>query len=252
MTSLTISDFSIPAQEEHGSSSAPEPTWSLKQRQVLPTLSVGQQGVYGCYGVGGVVWDSAIVLSHLISTESLPFPSGTGGCCEGSIAGKRVIELGSGTGAVGLAAAACGAESVVLTDQAKTLELTEANLRANSDACRGCAVSIREADWDVAGHVAAASRGCDICLAADCVYEGDWESDLGVSFLGALREAFQGPNGVTYAVVAYKRFRSGQHGISERFLTDAMRAFVVEEVDEAALLPAHQGTGIHVICVRAR
>jgi predicted nicotinamide N-methyase len=35
---------------------------------------------------------------------------------EGVVAGKRVCDLGSGTGIGGLAAAVCGAESVLLTD----------------------------------------------------------------------------------------------------------------------------------------
>ena len=53
--------------------------------------------------VGCVVWDAAIVLSYYL--ESSEFTNSTG---ESMLKGKRVIELGAGTGLVGIQAAACG------------------------------------------------------------------------------------------------------------------------------------------------
>ena len=54
-----------------------------------------------CEGdVGCVVWDAALVLGAFLQSER-HFPSG-------SLAGKSVIELGAGTGAVGLIACGIG------------------------------------------------------------------------------------------------------------------------------------------------
>ena len=50
--------------------------------------------------VGCVVWDAALVLGHFLQSER-HFP------CN-SLIGKSVIELGAGTGAVGLVTAALG------------------------------------------------------------------------------------------------------------------------------------------------
>ena len=54
---------------------------------------------------GGSVWASAEVLARLISQEP------------DRVRGKRVLELGTGCGLVGLAAGALGAREVALTDQ---------------------------------------------------------------------------------------------------------------------------------------
>ena len=50
--------------------------------------------------VGCVVWDAALVLGKFLENENYFPPS--------SLSGKSVIELGSGTGAVGLIACALG------------------------------------------------------------------------------------------------------------------------------------------------
>lgn len=59
-----------------------------------------------CYlgDVGCVVWDAAIVLAKYLETEYFHDPSSGWNVW----AGERVLELGSGTGAVGLMAATLG------------------------------------------------------------------------------------------------------------------------------------------------
>lgn len=57
---------------------------------------------YGSGGVGCVVWDAAIVLSKYLETPAF---AGDG---DHALSRRSVLELGSGTGAVGLMAATLG------------------------------------------------------------------------------------------------------------------------------------------------
>jgi len=50
------------------------------------------------------------------------------------VAGKKILELGSGTGIGGIAAAMCGAEEVVLTDLPQALPSCESNVKLNKSA----------------------------------------------------------------------------------------------------------------------
>lgn len=80
----------------------------------------------------------------------------------------KVVDLGSGTGACGIAAAALGARHVLLTDKSSSLSL----LRQNANECEElpgivevCALSW-QSDWttdDVIPH------GVDVVLASDCL-----------------------------------------------------------------------------------
>jgi len=63
-------------------------------------LSISQ---YEVGDVGCVVWDAALVLSFYL--ESADFTDETG---NSRLLDKSVVELGSGTGVVGIQAAACG------------------------------------------------------------------------------------------------------------------------------------------------
>ena len=71
--------------------------------------------------VGCVVWDAALVLLHYLFTES----------GNKFIHKKHVLELGAGTGAVGLASIIAGSASVIITDLPKHLQLMELNIKEN-------------------------------------------------------------------------------------------------------------------------
>ena len=64
-------------------------------------------------GIGSIVWKGSEILCDMLRSGEL-----------GPLAGKRVLELGSGVGIAGIAAAYLGA-SVVVTDQESHLELLQ-------------------------------------------------------------------------------------------------------------------------------
>ena len=111
------------------------------------TLSIVQSADLG---LGGSVWDAALILCYLLATPQCqallpaggrpvpplpPLPSsaaGSGGCPPPSPWSSQVVcELGSGTGVCGLAAAALGAPRVVLTDLDAYLPLLRRNVDRN-------------------------------------------------------------------------------------------------------------------------
>ena len=90
------------------------------------------------------------------------------------IAGKRVIELGSGSGAVGLVCAALGAASVTVTDMPDALELMARNVELNARP-GGPEVRAAPCTWGDAQHLAALlaanGGGFDVVLCCEVVYQ---------------------------------------------------------------------------------
>ncbi|KAJ8600267.1 hypothetical protein CTAYLR_000625 [Chrysophaeum taylorii] len=96
-------------------------------------------------GTGSTVWDAAIVLAKYVDTLDLR--------------GLRVVELGSGTGLVGLVAAAGGAR-VLLTDLPECLDFLRANAKGTA--------AVAELAWGETRDLPPA----DIVLCADCLLPG--------------------------------------------------------------------------------
>ena len=86
-------------------------------------------------GTGLITWDASILLakyfehSSLNSTNSSLNPSLNPSL--NWLENKRIIELGAGTGVVGITAALLGAEEVVVTDMAYTLNNLKNNVKLN-------------------------------------------------------------------------------------------------------------------------
>ncbi|EFN58830.1 hypothetical protein CHLNCDRAFT_140665 [Chlorella variabilis] len=105
---------------------------------------------------GCVVWDAGLCLVYYLDHAA------------SLVAGKRVIELGCGPGAVGCTAAALGAESVVLTDLPHLLPLVRSNIEANP--LGGVATAAALAWGDPVGHL---QPPFDLVLASDVLYQAE-------------------------------------------------------------------------------
>ncbi|KAG7448922.1 S-adenosyl-L-methionine-dependent methyltransferase [Guyanagaster necrorhizus] len=121
---------------------------SPSEEPLVVTLSVDASP-----GCGGIVWPAGQILSNYLVRTLRSF-----------LQGKTVLELGSGTGLVGIVAAKLGAK-VYVTDQAPLLDIMRRNVLRNNLAS-SCTVS--ELNW---GEPTPADIPApDVVLAADCVY----------------------------------------------------------------------------------
>lgn len=118
-------------------------------------------------GPGGAVWAAGAVLVKYITAHGPPLPNGERASTWN---GARVLELGSGTGVAGLAAACAGAE-VLLTDREQLLPLLDLNKGLNSDSVAAAAgrVDCGAFDWS-APPSEITCQNWDLVLAADLVY----------------------------------------------------------------------------------
>ncbi|XP_057368238.1 protein N-lysine methyltransferase METTL21D-like [Daphnia carinata] len=133
--------------------------------------------------VGCVVWDAALVLGayldHMNQTRQIPVKS------------RRILELGSGTGFVGLVAAALGGDCL-MTDLPEMVPLIKRNLLKNTPLLQG-AGSAKAFEWgsDISGLVSRTDKGFDIVLAADCIY---YKESLN-AFIKTIEDLSTHPNG---------------------------------------------------------
>ncbi|KAJ0409021.1 hypothetical protein ATCC90586_005205 [Pythium insidiosum] len=125
-----------------------------------------RQGEVTGFGTGLTVWPAAcVLLKHLEHRYS--------GARDRTLQGQLVVELGSGTGVVGIAAAILGADRVVLTDIQKLLFLLEANASIARETTNGHVhIDVEAFDWseqpsDRLRHEN--GRHPDVILISDCI-----------------------------------------------------------------------------------
>ena len=129
-------------------------------------LTIGLGSLADC-DTGGRVWSSASVLCKWLDGQG------------DTLQGRALLELGCGTGAVGLYAAALGAKRVTLTDGGSDtlLALAAANARTNRDLWydTGAEVHVAGHKWgetppDVSSADGALFRGHDWIVGSDVTY----------------------------------------------------------------------------------
>ncbi|XP_065182342.1 protein N-lysine methyltransferase METTL21D-like [Sycon ciliatum] len=190
--------------------------------------------------VGCVVWDAAIVLSQVL-TRSEAFQDVT--WCD-----TFVVELGSGTGLVGLAAARLGCE-VVLTDLPECMELMQLNCAANKSKLRGSArAAVLAWGGDVAQFVEStcSRRHIDLVLMADVIYY-----DASIGPLLETLHALCTQN--TQIVMCYEDRTTGNKvELKEQFFRRAKQHFLVEELPLEVAPEDYRCAEIHVVAMKLR
>ncbi|KAL1500191.1 hypothetical protein AB1Y20_012860 [Prymnesium parvum] len=152
---------SYPRARTYMVATSPPATEQLAVRGVSLQL---RQEAMATIDSGATVWDAGRALSQLLQRAP-------------ALEGRRVLELGSGTGIGGLTAAACGAHAV-LTDRAAMLPLLRANIRANRLEGRATAAAL---EWGDAADIARAARLAspfDLLLGSDVLYAPEAFPDL--------------------------------------------------------------------------
>ena len=124
------------------------------------TLTVFQN--WNDVGVAAVIWDAAIVLGRYLEKTAT------------RLQGKKVIELGAGTGFAGIVASLLGGD-VTITDRKMALNTTRMNVEGNLGKNQN-RVAIKELEWGQ--NVSSFSPPFDFVLGADIVYIEDTFSDL--------------------------------------------------------------------------
>ncbi|KAG7357216.1 lysine methyltransferase [Nitzschia inconspicua] len=151
------------------------------------TVQQLQRGeVEGTYGTGATVWPAALVMMKYMERHA-----------ETLVKGRRVVDLGSGTGVTSVAAAILGAAFVACTDgEESVVQLERDNVRhaageinqrtgSNISDCSydpnvvatiaGCPVAVQKYWWGkddppkIPLTVDAVVANCDLVLVADCV-----------------------------------------------------------------------------------
>ena len=129
---------------------------SFRNNDIVVTCRVARY----CNEVGLKLWEAAYCLTEFSSSNPTLFQN------------KKILELGSGGGLVGLFIGAClKPKSVYMTDYAKVL----ANLAYNVDIHKhlyGEIVKAGNLDWENLSEEGVIEiQNCDMILCADCVYD---------------------------------------------------------------------------------
>ena len=129
----------------------------------MPIVSEGTASLgplsFTCDGtIAGQVWGAGAALGRHLLQFGLPNR-------------PDVVEIGSGTGVAGLAAAVAGAKSVRLTDLPSMLPLLTSAIASNAEALEGAACSATALEWG--DEEALPEDGADLVLAADVLYSAE-------------------------------------------------------------------------------
>ncbi|KAK1228887.1 Protein-lysine N-methyltransferase efm6 [Marasmius sp. AFHP31] len=189
-----------------------------------PNLSI-TLGVDASPGCGGVVWPAGQILSNYLFRKGSAY-----------LEGKNVLELGSGTGLVGLVAAMLDPSHVWITDQAFLLDMMKENVSKNNLASK-CTVA--ELDWGT--PVPANIPRPDMILAADCVY-------FEPAFPLLVQTLCDLVGDKTQVLFCYKKRRKAD----KRFFAMLKKKFIWTQVDDDPNRPIYERDSIALLRITRR
>ncbi|KAF7721410.1 hypothetical protein EC973_004716 [Apophysomyces ossiformis] len=196
----------------------------------VSTVEVGGQQVLLSQdlsgGCGGKTWEAAFVMSDYFAWKK-------------NLTGKSIIELGSGTGLVGLAIAKmCNVKKMLITDQIPMLALMRENIKLNQ---LSESVQAEILDWgeplpDYANYVP------EVILASDCVY-------LEVAFQPLIDTLLMLADQNTDIYMSYRKRRKAD----KRFFQMARKKFnVTEIIDEVPNNEHYKKQGLHLFLFKKK
>lgn len=195
------------------------------------TVRIGQE-YSGDEGV--VVWDAALVLAKYIERHQHRL----------KLNGAQVVELGAGTGVVGITAAVLGAK-VIITDLQRVVPLMKKNIETNKEFITG-SIEAQTLVWgDQTQLKSILETPPTLLLVSDCVY---YESSLAplVSTLSTLASSARILLSYEVRDTEHKR---RVHAEFSRLITEA---FYVEEIPTAECHPEFASDDIRILSLRRR
>ncbi|KAM6205225.1 protein N-lysine methyltransferase METTL21D [Sarcoramphus papa] len=197
------------------------------ERRGGPALRLEQRAAGG---VGCVVWDAALVLAKFLETGACP------------LARRDVLELGAGTGAVGIMAATLGA-NVTVTDLEELQELLMVNIENNKHLVTG---SVRAKVLKWGEDVTEFQPPPDYILMADCIY---YEESL-EPLLKTLKD-LTGPN--TCVLCCYEQRTMGKNPEIERKYFELLQMdFELEKIPLDEHDEEYRSEDIHIVNIRRK
>ena len=192
-----------------------------KKELVITQIYVGD--------VGCVVWDAAIVLARFLENKYFPADFW---------AGKSVLELGAGTGLVGLVAACLGA-NVTLTDLKEVVPLLTDNIERNRTVIEGRAEGMI-LKWGVETKLGIP----DVILMSDLVYYTEALEPLCETLTELTDEH-------TQVLFCYEERDTGnKKELEERFFNYLKKRFCVIEIEFDTFDEVYRSSDIHVFTLK--
>jgi predicted nicotinamide N-methyase len=134
-----------------------DPTFVMELDGTTITTLQTPSGEIKGLGTGASVWDTAIVLARYLAKERTTFNP------------KKVVELGSGNGLLGMVCAVLFEEAnITLTDQKPLLPLIKQNMEHNLENIPQLArVAVEEYNWGEETSM----KDINLIICSDCVYD---------------------------------------------------------------------------------
>lgn len=143
---------------------------------------------------GHFLWDSSIMMSELISEHLTDW----------GVEGKRVLELGTGTGLASITSVLCGAREVMATDypDSRLLLNARANIATNVPKGSRGRVAVAQHLWGCVDDKLAReyANGFDVVIAAGCLFMEEQHVNIARSMAHFLRKD---PDATVYIVSGF-------------------------------------------------
>ncbi|OAD79887.1 hypothetical protein PHYBLDRAFT_105709 [Phycomyces blakesleeanus NRRL 1555(-)] len=182
-----------------------------------------QQDLSG--GCGGKTWEAAdIMIEYLLWKKSQS---------DTFFDGKRILDLGSGTGLVGLAVASAfpGVQHMTLTDQIPMMELMKQNILLNGLERK---VDAQILDWGTPLPESIMPLS-DVILASDCVY-------LEIAFQPLVDTLVLLSTKETVIYLSYMKRRNAD----KRFFQMLRKKFILKEIEDDPKREVYSRKGLHL------